>query len=75
MEEQTQQEYLRAAKKTLDFEWDQFAKALDVEPRAFKTYRMPDSSADHRGLPTWVRKEIDKLLSEHQRKARKASGA
>lgn len=75
MKEQSQQEYLKAAKETLGFEWDQFAKAVDVEPRAFKTYRMPDGSKNRRGLPAWVRKEIDKLLLDHERKTRKASGA
>lgn len=72
MAEQTQQEYLKAAKETLDVEWDALAKLAGIKPRALKTYRMPDSSKDHRGLPDLARRAIDGLLAEHQKKIRKA---
>jgi hypothetical protein len=72
MTEQTQQEYLKAAKATLGVEWDDFAALAGIKPRAFKTYRMPDSSNDHRGLPNLARRAIDSLLSDHQKAMRKA---
>lgn len=73
MEDQSQQDYLKAAKATLDVEWDDLAKMAGINPRALKTYRMPDSSKDHRGLPDLARRAIDALLTEHQKKIRKAS--
>lgn len=68
MTEQSQQEYLKAAKVTLDLEWDVLAKMAGIKPRALKTYRMPDSSQDHRALPDLARRAIDGLLADHQKK-------
>lgn len=73
METQSQQDYLKAAKATLGIEWDAFAELAGIKPRAFKTYRMPDSSKNHRGLPDLARRAIDRLLADHQKKIRKAS--
>ena len=73
MTEQSQQEYLKAAKAALDVEWDALAKMAGIKPRALKTYRMPDNSKDHRGLPDLARRAIDGLLADHQKKIRKAS--
>lgn len=73
MTKQSQQEYLREAKATLGVEWDTFAEMVGVKPRAFKTYRMPDSSKDNRSLPDLARRVIDGLLADHQKKMRKAS--
>lgn len=73
MTEQTQQEYLKAAKATLDVEWDALAKLAGINPRALKTYRLPDSSKGHRGLPDLARRAIDGLLSAHQKKIQRAS--
>ena len=73
MEEQSQQDYLRAAKAALGLEWDDFATLAGIKPRAFKTYRMPDDSKDHRPLPTLARAAIDRLLADHKKKMRKAS--
>lgn len=73
MTEQSQQDYLRAAKETLGVEWDAFAEMVGIKPRAFKTYRMPDSSKDHRALPGLARDAINRLLSDHQKKMRRAS--
>lgn len=76
MTEQTQQEFLHAAKKTLNLEWDALAVKAEVAPRALKNYRMPDASKDHRALPAWVRKNIQALLDAHHkavaREARRA---
>ncbi len=72
MEEQSQQDYLKAAKAALGVEWDTLAELAGIKARALKTYRMPDSSKDHRGLPDLARRVIDRLLSDHQ-KTRKAS--
>lgn len=73
MAEQSQQEYLKAAKETLGVKWDDLAELVGVSPRALKTYRMPESSKDHRGLNPLARREIDRLLAEHDKKARRAS--
>lgn len=73
MTEQSQQDYLKAAKATLNVEWDALAEMAGIKPRALKTYRMPDSSKDHRALPALARRVIDGLLAEHQQKNPKAS--
>jgi len=73
MTEQSQQDYLKAAKATLDVEWDALAEMAGIKPRALKTYRMPDSSKDHRALPALARRVIDGLLAEHQQKIPEAS--
>ena len=68
MTEQSQQDYLRAAKAALNVEWDKLADLAGIKPRALKTYRMPDSSQDHRALPDLARRAIDGLLADHQKK-------
>jgi len=72
MKEQSQQEYLKAAKAVLSVEWDELAVMAGIKPRALKTYRMPDSSNDHRALPDLARRAIDGLLADHQEKLQKA---
>lgn len=72
MTKQSQQDYLRAAKEALGLDWDAFAEMAGIKPRAFKTYRMPDSSKDHRTLPDLARRVIDGLLADHQKKMRRA---
>lgn len=66
-QEPTQQEYLRAAKEALSaiyprLTWDRFAEKAGIEPRAFKTYRMPADSNDYRTLPRLARNAIEALL-------------
>ena len=73
MEAQSQQDYLKAAKAALGVTWDVLAKQAGINPRALKTYRMPDSSEDHRGLPDLARRAIDGILAVHQKKIQKAS--
>lgn len=75
MTEQTQQEYLRAAKAALGLEWDAFAVMAGIKPRAFKTYRMPATSKDFRALPALARNAIDRLLADHKKQMRKASNS
>lgn len=62
-----QKSFLLAAKKSLagagrSITWDQMATMVDLEPRALKTYRMPESSPDYRSMPRPVRKHIEALL-------------
>lgn len=73
MTKQSQQDYLRTAKEALGLNWDTFAEKAGIKPRAFKTYRMPDSSKDHRTLPDLARRAIDGLLAGHQKKMQRAS--
>ena len=63
---QSQQDYLRAAKAELGLEWDDLATRAGIKPRALKTYRMPDTSNDHRQLPELARRSIDMLLTLHR---------
>lgn len=73
MEDQSQQEYLKAAKAVLGVKWDALAEMAGINPRALKTYRMPDTSKDHRAFPDLARRAIDELLFKHQKKVLKAS--
>jgi hypothetical protein len=68
---ESQQDYLRAAKAALGMEWDEFAVAAGIKPRAFKNYRLPDHSDDHRRMPDLARRAVDQLLREHARKIRR----
>ncbi|MBU9630729.1 helix-turn-helix domain-containing protein [Burkholderia multivorans] len=61
----SQQEFLRFAKATLGMTWDQLAAAAEINARALKTYRMPDTSKDFRPLPMLARAAIEKLLDGH----------
>ena len=67
MNEPTQQDYLKAAKRTLGLTWDEFAAQAGIHPRAFKTYRMPDDSRDHRPLPALARRSIEQLLAQRRK--------
>ncbi|UDM18933.1 hypothetical protein [Vogesella sp. XCS3] len=73
MEEQTQQEYLKAVKTELGVEWDRLAELAGIAPRALKTYRMPVESKNYRGMSQFVRDAIERVLQEHRRRMKKAS--
>lgn len=64
MEDSSQQMFLRQAKESLGVTWDELALASGISPRALKTYRMPESSQDHRALPNLARAAIERLLKE-----------
>jgi hypothetical protein len=70
-QEQSQQEFLQAAKAVLGLTWDALAVEAGIEPRALKNYRMPDNSQNHRGMPRLARRSIEQLLSAHEEKNRK----
>jgi len=59
-----QQDFLKAAKDQLGITWDELATASDINPRALKTYRMPETSKDFRPLPKLARAAIEQLLTE-----------
>lgn len=64
---QSQKAWLLAAKRTLSkthpgLTWDDFATHAGIEPRAFKTYRMPVDSKDYRKMPPIVEAAIKFLL-------------
>lgn len=68
----SQKSWLTAAKRTLSkhhsgLTWDGFAKLAGIDPRAFKTYRMPEDSSDYRTMPSLARSAVENLL-------RKAAG-
>ena len=39
--------------------WDDFARHVDIEPRALKNYRLPESSSNHRTLSKTIRGLIE----------------
>lgn len=78
MPDQTQQEYLNAAKAELakvypKITWDEFAELCGIEPRAFKTYRMPKASKDYRTMQRLARDAVERALKNKLTK--KAKGA
>jgi hypothetical protein len=67
MQDTTQQEFLRAAKEQLGVTWDELATASGINPRAMKTYRMPETSKDYRALPDLARAAVERLLEDRRR--------
>jgi len=72
MSDTTQQDFLKDAKAQLGVTWDELAVASGINPRALKTYRMPDESKDYRALPDLARAAIVRLLEDrHGRRAKR----
>lgn len=61
---QTQQQYLKVVKIKLGLKWDELAVEAGINPRALKTYRMPDTSQDFRVMPSLAKAAIDRLLEQ-----------
>lgn len=64
-----QKAFLASAKASLSrrgqrLTWDQFAIRLGVEPRAMKTYRMPQNSSDFRTMPKLLVEKIEALVRD-----------
>jgi aspartate carbamoyltransferase catalytic subunit len=70
-QEQSQQDFLQAAKATLDLTWDELADQSGIAARALKNYRMPDESQNHRSMPSLARRAVQQLLDAHEKKDRK----
>lgn len=65
----SQKDFLAHAKTMLSkvhkkLTWDRMAELAEIEPRALKTYRMPENSPDHRAMPRAVRRQIEALLEQ-----------
>lgn len=65
----SQKDFLAFAKELLSrthkkLTWDRLAELAEIEPRALKTYRMPENSPDHRTMPKAVRRQIEALLEQ-----------
>jgi len=76
--DQTQQEFLQAAKDELRqayprLTWDEFADRVGIERRAFKTYRMPESSSDYRTMDKFKRKAVEDLLKKARKKMKESA--
>lgn len=67
MRDTTQQEFLRAAKEQLGVTWDELAMASGINPRAMKTYRMPETSKDYRTFPDLARAAVVRLLEDSRK--------
>jgi hypothetical protein len=68
MTEQTQLEFLQAAKAELSVTWDELAVLADISPRALKTYRLPPASTEYRGMPKLAHNAIAGVLEKNRRK-------
>jgi hypothetical protein len=66
-----QQDFLKAAKDQLGMTWDELATASGINPRALKTYRMPDTSKDFRPLPDLARAAVVRLLEVATKRQKK----
>jgi hypothetical protein len=79
----SQKDFLARAKAALSrvhkkLSWDGMAELAEIEPRALKTYRMPENSPDHRAMPRAVRRQIEALLEQlhsGDEEGRRSSGA
>lgn len=67
MTEQTQQEFLQAAKDAFGCTWDELAAMTGINPRALKTYRMPDESKDFRALNSLARDAVVRALKDNKK--------
>lgn len=65
-----QRAYLRAIKKEVGLKWDSLAEMAGINPRALKTYRMPETSADHRKLPDHAKAALEGVLQYHRRRTK-----
>lgn len=64
----SQKRFLNETKRALmaresGLTWDRLAERVGIEPRALKTYRMPENSRDYRTMPKVVRSAIEALVS------------
>ena len=71
----SQKVWLAEAKKSISLHvagltWDDFAKLAGIEPRAMKSYRMPESSSDYRKMPASVEAVISELVAKYVSGAR-----
>ncbi|KVV40982.1 hypothetical protein WT83_27815 [Burkholderia territorii] len=62
MSNPNQQDFLKAVKEQLGLTWDELATASGINPRALKTYRMPETSKDFRPLPDLARAALAQLV-------------
>jgi len=68
MAEVSQRTFLSDAKHRLSMRhpkltWNRLAELAGIEPRALKTYRMPEGSPDYRVMPKLVRAAIEDLVA------------
>lgn len=68
-----QQAYLKAIKDEIGLEWDALADLAGIKPRALKTYRMPETSKDHRTLPDLAKAALERVLQDHRKRAKKTA--
>lgn len=70
-QQQSQQEFLQAAKVALGITWDEFAVQSGITARALKNYRLPDTSQNHRSMPKLAWRAVQQLLDAHTKLRRK----
>lgn len=80
MKPDSQRDFLNDAKRQLassypKLTWDRLAELASIEPRALKTYRMPEGSPNHREMPKLARAAIENLLLESVSQPRREAEA
>lgn len=59
----TQQEFLKDIKEKTGLTWDAMAAKVGLNPRTFKTYRMPETSKDYTQMPPVVKIALQTLVN------------
>ena len=72
MKEQSQQEFLKTIKDQLGVTWDELAALSGINPRALKTYRMPDDSKDFRALNDLAKNALIRAVEDNRKKLKRA---
>lgn len=65
MKNEYRQAFLKVCKTRLNVTWDEFATLCGLEPRAFKTYRMPEGSKNVRRVPGLVFDRVLDVMEAH----------
>ena len=65
---QSQKQYLLDIKQKLgNIRWNDLAELSGINPRALKTYRMPETSKDYRSMPLLAFRALQKTLEDFEK--------
>ncbi len=62
-----QRNELKAIKESLNMTWDQLAREMDMNPRTFADYRLPETSKAYKVLKDNHRKSLDSIVKKHKK--------
>ena len=72
MEDLSQQELLKALKDATNSTWSGVSELTGIVPRTLKSYLLPQTSKGRRGMDKFVRKAVEKALSQALNKIKKS---